>query len=802
MIRQTKDNIFYLGTAHTSYLFHILPGGIAEHLHYGARLVPEDTELSDGTLGMIAQGLKDKQHYPGGCMVQYSAETGPLCLESICTELSSTGKGDVRDPMVEVMFTDGVTTCDFVYEGAQILTEKHAMEELPASTDCKEELAVHYVERSTGLQLTLYYAVFYDTDVIVRSACLTVPEKAASVTVRRLMSAQLDLHASGYSFITFHGHWADEMHRTDALVRAGRVVNDSGRAGVSGNRSNPFVMIAGEDTTEDHGGCIGVHLVYSGDHYEALSSDGFDTSRFLTGIQPEGFSWTLGPGESLQTPEAVFCYSGEGFCGMSRQMHAFIRRHILRGEWRDKPRPILLNSWEANYFKFNEGGLIKQARAAKDLGIELFVLDDGWFGARDDDTSSLGDWTANTKKLPGGLKGLSDRIHAMGLSFGLWVEPEMISERSELYAKHPDWAVRAPGRDHSTGRSQMILDLTRREIQDHIIAEMTRVFNEGHVDYVKWDMNRIFSDRYSPSLSADRQGEFGHRYVLGLYRVLRTLTERFPKVLFEGCASGGNRFDLGMLTYFPQIWASDDTDAICRVDIQRGYSYGYPLSVLGAHVSASPNHQTLNRTPLETRFAVAAFGCLGYECDPCDLPAEEKSAVRKQIAWYKEWRRVFFTGEVYRLKGDAIAVVSPDPADGRAVALLLQRENRPNRPFMQLEMKGLKDGTLYHVTNEPVPVHMRDFGSLANMVSPVHIREGGWVQALGDRFYHMPTDTEDQTLPGSVLCSAGIRLLPNYGGTGYGEGTRLFRTSDARLLLFTPVRALPAPSESGEDKEA
>ena len=403
----------------------------------------------------------------------------------------------------------------------------------------------------------------------------------------------------------------------------------------------PFVMISRADTTEEFGACIGINLIYSGNHYEALSADGFDKSRFLTGIQPAGFSFRLSPGETFETPEAVLCFSPEGFGGMSRAMHRFVRRHIARGYWRDRERPVLLNSWEANYFRFDERGLIRQAKSARDLGIELFVLDDGWFGTRDDDRSSLGDWTENRKKLPGGLARFSEKLHAMGMQFGLWVEPEMISERSTLYAGHPEWAVRIPGRTHALGRNQMILDLTRSDVQIWLIDEMTRVFSEGQVDYVKWDMNRIFSDCFSVELDADRQGEFAHRYVLGLYRVLGALTERFPRVLFEGCASGGNRFDLGMLSFFPQIWGSDDTDAICRADIQRGYSYGYPLSAVGAHVSASPNHQTLNTAPMETRFAVAVFGCLGYECDPCDLSGEEREEIREQIAWYRDWRKVF-----------------------------------------------------------------------------------------------------------------------------------------------------------------
>ncbi len=792
MIR-AADGVFYLETARSSWLFRILPSGHAEHLHYGGRLFADGADVSGEVLAGTAAALGEKILNPGGGMVQYSPETGPLCPEAVNLEFSSLGKGDIRDPFVCLTYADGSGTSDFLYTGYEIRQGKHAPEGLPGALAAEdagvEELVLTCTERETGVVLTIYYAVFPETDAIVRSAALTVPADAGQgITVNRLLSTQLDFHESGLRFTTFHGHWADEMHRHDQAVTAGRSVSEGLHAGASGSRSNPFVILSEADATEEAGGCIGVNLIYSGDHYEALSSDGFDRSRFVCGIQPEGFSWQLAPGETFETPEAVMVFSAEGFGGMSRNMHRFVRRHIVRGTWRDKARPILLNSWEANYFKFDEAKLLRQARAAKDLGIELFVLDDGWFGARDDDTSSLGDWTANRKKLPGGLERLGEKIHRMGLQFGLWVEPEMVNERSELYAKHPDWAVCIPGRAHSTGRNQMFLDLTRMEVQDHVIEEMTRVFRGSGADYIKWDMNRIFSDRFSLSLPPARQGEFGHRYILGLYRVMRTLTERFPDILFEGCASGGNRFDLGILSFFPQIWASDDTDALCRADIQRGYSYGYPMSVLGCHVSASPNHQTLHRLPMETRFAVAAFGCLGYEFDPGDLSGEGRKEIREQIAWYKEWREVFFGGSLYRLRDGGMLAVSEAPGDHRAAALLLQRENRPNRPFMELKTRGLEPEVLYHVTNRQAGISAADFGSLINMMSPVHVREGSLLQGAIDRFYRLPQDAEDQILPGSALNTCGVRLAPDFAGTGYAEGTRVFRTGDARLILFEEVK--------------
>ena len=786
MIRAANGKIFYLSTDNSSYMISVRDEGYPEHLHYGERLFG-DGEISDSDLMNAAAGLAEKQLDPGGNMIQ--ARSGsPLCLERLCLEASSFGKGDISDPLLHVRFDDGSDTCDPVFERYEIIAGKSMPDGLPGAVyeedDGVEELALILKDRDSGLMITLRYAVFPHSDVIVRSTSVSAPEDMkGGVTIERIMSVQLDLHRTGLVFSSFHGHWADEMHRHDTVVGAGKAVSEGLWAGVSGSRSNPFVMISEQGASEDRGAVIGVNMIYSGDHYEALSADGFDRSRFVAGIQPESFSWRLKPGESFDAPEAVLCYSSAGFGGMSVRMHGFVRRHIVRGYWRDRPRPVLLNSWEANYFKFDAARLVSQARAAAELGIELFVLDDGWFGKRDSDSSSLGDWHADEKKLPGGLGALSAKIHALGISFGLWVEPEMVNERSELYAEHPEWAVRIPGREHAEGRNQMILDLTRTDVQDFMIEEMSRVIREASADYIKWDMNRIMSDRYSGALESGRQGEFGHRYCLGLYRVMRELVTRFPRVLFEGCASGGNRFDLGILSFFPQIWASDDTDAVCRADIQRGYSYGYPMSVLTAHVSASPNHQTLNRTPMETRFDVAVFGCLGYEFDPGDLRPSDRARIKSDTEWYKEWREVFFGGDFYRLEGDSVMAVSADRK--KACALMLQRENRPNRPFVQLKVKGLDPDLEYSYESRPVEADIKDFGSLVNTMSPIHIKDGGLIQGIASGLYKLPSAVDKGRMRGSALCACGIRLLPNYSGTGYSDGTRIFRDRDARLILFT-----------------
>jgi alpha-galactosidase len=447
----------------------------------------------------------------------------------------------------------------------------------------------------------------------------------------------------------------------------------------------------------------------------------------------------------------------------------------------------LINSWEANYFKFTETKLLKLAKAAKEAGIELFVLDDGWFGKRNDDTSSLGDWKENKDKLSSGLKGLAEKINALGLDFGIWVEPEMVNEDSDLYRRNPDFAVQLPGTANSLGRNQMILDLTREEVCVYLIEEMTRVFSSANITYVKWDMNRIFSDLYSTALAADRQKEFGHRYILGLYHVLDVLTGRFPKILFESCASGGNRFDLGMLCYMPQTWASDNTDAICRAKIQTGYSYGYPMSVIGAHVSNCPNHQTLRNTSLDTRFEVAVFGLLGYELNLSELNSEEKKSLEDQVSFYKKYRETLQFGDFYRLKdignGDCRwLTVSQDKKT--AVGLYLQTEVTPNSVYGKFKTKGLAEDRKYHFTNRRQIFNIKEFGDLINMISPVHIKKDSVAHNLIAMIKKMPGEVEDCTACGDVFNHAGVKLKPAFGGTGYNDDVRLFKDYASRLYLW------------------
>lgn len=825
-----RNNCYLLQTPHTSYLFHVLPSGHTEHLHYGASILTDamyeqllalpkfndcgeapaaDTAREqDGTndaattlLTQMKEAFCEKHASAGGNMISYSDEYNSLSLEDLPLEVSSFGKGDIRDPFILLTHANGSRTSDFVFEKAQILDGVKTPENLPgsydegrstavgAAQDKASQLIVTYKEKEYNDLLEVIYTVYPDCDVISRRAKLFSSEE--KLHIERFMSTQIDFHEVGLVFSSFHGRWADEMQRTDAVCEGGRIVNEEMAAGESGSRSNPFVMIAEADTTEDTGACYGMNLVYSGNHYASLSANGYDKSRFVSGISPTGFGWSLTKGDNFETPEAVMTYDDNGRNGMSAHMHAFVSRHIVRGKWRDQERPILVNSWEASYFNFTESSLLKLAKEASKLGVELFVLDDGWFGKRNDDKRSLGDWTVNKDKLPDGLKGLAEKINDMGMSFGIWVEPEMVNEDSDLYRAHPDWAVQVPGHAHSKGRNQMNLDLTRTEVQDYVIDAMSKVFSSANISYVKWDMNRIFSDCYSQALSPQMQDEFMHRYYLGLYRIMKTLTGNFPQILFEGCSAGGNRFDLGILSYFPQIWGSDDTDAICRCSIQRGYSYGYPQSAIGAHVSAAPNHQTLNKVPFETRFDVAVFGCLGYELNLSDLSASEKKEIADEIEFYKKWRSVLQFGRYYRLKDDRCMAVSEDGT--KAVSFLLQKESRPNRDVVTYKTQGLLEDATYHFTNRYVAIDLKTMGSLINMFTPIHIRQDGILHNLANSVVNVQNEKEDLMISGKALNNCGVRLRPKFASTGFdqdGDKIGILRTGDSRLYTMEADRVL------------
>lgn len=782
MINVNDDNLmFCLNTNHTSYAFCVSEFGVPEHLHYGGLIM-------DGVASCDAKSsLQEKYSHGRGTSVNYNRDSH-LVLEDLGLEVSSLGKGDFREPFVVLTYADGSTTSDFIYKSHELLSN-HPIDKIPGLPSSYEDedspaevLKITLTERVKKVELDLIYTVFPESDVITRRAVLRNTGDEP-VVINRLMSMQLDLDETGYQMITFGGNWAREMMMHKTSLEHGLFVNRS-ISGVSSNRNNPFVMLAGAESGETFGEVYGFNLIYSGNHYEACETGAFYRTRFVSGIEPDGFSWQLSPDEAFYTPEAVMTYSDRGYRGVSANMHYFIRHNIVRGEYKNKPRPILLNSWEAAYFNINEHKLKSLARKAADAGMELFVMDDGWFKGRDNDKTSLGDWVADTKKLPHGIRHLSDGIHEMGLLFGIWVEPEMVNEDSDLYRAHPEWAMKAPSRDHSLGRNQCLLDLTNPFVVQYVIDAMTNVFEGNGIDYVKWDMNRMVSDLFSGVLTPERQGETHHRWMLGLYEILDTLMGRFPRILFEGCASGGNRFDLGMLCYFPQIWASDDTDAMMRTKIQQGYSYGYPMSVVSAHVSDCPNHQTLRNTPMDTRFNVAAFGLLGYEINLCEIKSEEYEQIKEQVAIYKQWREVFFSGDFFRM-GHEWMVVSKDRK--KAVAMIWNELTNPNDFHLRLKTVGLDEKLMYHFYNQKKRYDLKQFGDLINHVAPIHVKKDSLLHNTISKFVKMDGELEDYVVSGMQLNNAGVRLSQAFGGTGYEGNTRLYQDFASRMYFCEAV---------------
>jgi len=774
------NSCMFLHTQNTTYAFGIMPTGHLEHFYYGKRISGNDTT-----------GLTEQTAFLCGNGIAYSKEHSQICLENQALEVSGYGVGDIREPFIEMEYADGSVTNDFIFISSKIVSGKTALKTLPYATGTKEnceQLILTLKEKEHEIYLEITYSVYEKFDVIVKSATI-INKSNNNAILTRLMSNQLDFCDGDFIFHTFNGSWASEMHHTSTPLTGARLVNST-TAGTSSNRANPFVMLATSETTENCGECYGLNLVYSGNHYTSVEQNYYGKVRLVSGINPTNFKWLLTPKASFEAPEAVLTYSSNGFNGISKNMHTFIRQFIVRGTWQYKERPVLLNSWEACYFNINEKKLIELAKTGSKIGIELLVMDDGWFGTRNDDTSSLGDWEANTKKLPGGIKRLSQKITKLGLKFGIWVEPEMVNENSNCYTKHKDWAVLNKNRTQSLGRNQMLLDLCNPEVQRYIIEEMTKVFSSGSISYVKWDMNRIISDSYSPYLGEKHQGEFFHRYYIGLYHVLDTLMTKFPDILFEGCSAGGNRFDLGMLCYFPQIWCSDDTDAHERVQIQLGYSYGYPQSVVTSHISSCPNHQTLRSTELETRFNVASYGLLGYELNITEIPTHDLEALKEQIKTYKTWRKTLQFGQLYRgkittkINNSTVSWTIVNQDKNKAVGFTYRALTKPNNFFLCYKANGLDTNKKYHFYNIEFKRNLKEFGSLVNIASPVHIKKGSLLESIAGKIVKLDGEKEDAYLFGDRLMNSGFKLKQAFGGTGFNSKTRIYKDFASRLYFM------------------
>ncbi len=715
-----KSQTFHLTNGRISYLMKVLPNGTLGQLYFGRAI--RDRENFDHLLEFASRPMSS-------CVFEGNPS---FSLEHCRQEYPSHGSTDFRRPAVELRQPNGSRITSFVYHSHTVAPGKPALDGLPA-TYCEQDseaetLTIRLRDELLNVSVYLNYTLFASHPALARSARI-VNEGGLELHLTHAMSLSLDLPDREYELLHFSGAWGRERHLKVRRLEQGVQSVESLR-GHSSHNHNPFVMLRRPGTDEDQGEVLGFSLVYSGNFLAQAEVDTWDTTRITLGINPFGFDWKLEPGEGFQTPEAVAVYSHQGMGAMSRTFHTLYRSRLARGEWRDRPRPILINNWEATYFNFDEDKLVSIAQAAKWDGVELFVLDDGWFGARRSDRAGLGDWIANPELLPQGIPGLAERVEALGMKFGLWFEPEMVNRDSDLYRAHPDWLLQTPGRTPSHGRNQFVLDFSRPEVVDRVHAMMADILSGAKVSYVKWDMNRSITEAYSTALPPDRQGEVFHRYILGVYDLYERLTSAFPHVLFESCASGGGRFDPGMLYYAPQAWTSDDSDAAERLKIQYGTSFCYPVVSMGAHVSAVPNHQVNRATPLSTRANAAYFGTFGYELDLNRLTSEEREQVRAQIAFMKEHRDVIQFGDFYRLlspfQGNFTAWMAVSPDRRTALVGWYKTLNEVNGPFRRLRLRGLDpalcytvDGTSAHYGDE-----LMEVGLVATDSSAGECRDG------------------------------------------------------------------------------
>lgn len=634
-----NNGCFKLDTQNTSYSFKVGPFGFLMHEYYGPT-------VSDLDLGYVYTG--NERSYMA---VPYEDKNAVCRPDELMLEYSAFGISDFRTTALRVKQGDGSRVADLRYFSHEISSGVAVPENLPHarqnSTKNAQTLKIVLKDTATNLFVNIFYTVFPDLDVITRF-CEIVNSNSLPVAVEKAASLQLDMPDTGYDFVRLLGAWAKERHIVRTAVSEG-TQGFASRRGTSSHQANPFFCICRKNADEFSGNVYGFHLVYSGNHKTELETSQYGGLRLLMGINDEGFSYVLNPDEKFTSPQALLSFSANGFSGVSHNFHHFIRENIFDARWQGVRRPLLINNWEATYCNFNEDILVDLAKTAADLGIEMLVMDDGWFGHREDDKSSLGDWVPYKKRLKNGLKPLAERINAVGMKFGLWMEPEMISEDSDLYKAHPDWVLSVPGRDKTLGRNQFILDIVNNTVKEHVLNTLISVLESANIEYLKWDMNRYLTEVYSATLGVENQGEAYHRFVLALYDILERLTAHFPNLLIEHCSGGGGRFDTGMLYYSPQIWTSDDTDPAERVEIQFGTSLGYPVTSMGSHLSASPNHQTGRVSDFDTRADVAFCGTFGYELDINKLTAEEQEKIKQQCAFYKENYNLINFGEFYRI---------------------------------------------------------------------------------------------------------------------------------------------------------
>lgn len=685
-----KTNLFKLDTPSVSYVMGLADGKYLGQVYFGKRLENGAADLSyllriDEPPFTPSVNLREKVSF----------------LDSFPMEYAFGGTGDFRESCIGVITESGQEGLELTYRSHRIYPGKEKLCGLPATWGGQAEtLEITLEDAPTGVQTILSYSVFADSDAIMRSVRVK-NNGTGAVYIDRVLSACLDIEDADFEVLSLHGSWARERHMQRLPLGIGSYVTESVR-GESSHQDHPFLALLTPSCTQESGEVYAMNFVYSGNFLAKAQHTQHDRVRMVMGVHPDYFRWKLEAGESFQAPEAVLVYSDRGLGGMTRTFHDLYRNHLIRSPYKDVRRPVLINNWEATYFDFDTDKLLAIAKEASALGIEMLVMDDGWFGHRNGDNSSLGDWTVNEEKIKGGLKTLVDGVKSFGMKFGIWMEPEMISPDSELYRAHPDWALRLNGREPSLCREQLVLDFSRPEVLDYVYGQISAVLRSVDISYVKWDMNRQLTDPGSSYLPADRQGEASHRHTLGVYALQERLLAEFPDLLLENCSGGGARFDAGMLYYSPQIWCSDDMDAVERLQIQEGTALIYPLSAMGAHVCCSPNHTVGRETPIDMRAAVALAGTFGYELDVTTLSEEEKERIPEQIARYKKYAPLIQGGDYYRIASyrethtyDCYEIVSKDRSE--AVVFFIQVLNEPNRRSRKIRLQGLDGQAVYDV---------------------------------------------------------------------------------------------------------
>lgn len=687
---EEKNKIIKLDTPDTSYVMGVADGYLG-HAYYGKKI--ETTEL-----GYL---LRAEEH-PGVPSVNNREKVS--FLDSFPMEYSFGGTGDFRESSINIRTEDGQTGLDLKYEGHEIYAGKKKLDGLPATWgDDADSVDVYLRDSATNLKVVLTYTAFHSVDAITRSVKI-VNGGEQNVYLTKVLSACVDMDNDNYKLLTLHGSWARERHMQYHDIGYGSVVTESLR-GESSHQDHPFMAVMSANGNQTMGDVYGFNFVYSGDFLAKVQVNQFNVLRAVMGIHPEHFCWKLEKGQSFQAPEVVMVYSDEGLGKMTRTFHDLYRNNLIRSSWKDMERPVLINNWEATYFDFDTDKLIAIAKEASKSGIDMLVMDDGWFGHRNSDNSSLGDWFVNEDKVKGGLKNLVDEVNKLGMKFGIWFEPEMISEDSQLYKEHPDWVLRTKDRVPSLCREQWVLDLSRPDVREYVYNAVRDVLKSANIEYVKWDMNRPLADVGSTYLPADRQGELVHRHTLAVYELQERLINEFPNLLLENCSGGGARFDAGMLYYSPQIWCSDDTDAIERLAIQEGTSLIYPLSSMGAHVSDCPNHTTGRITPFQTRGDVALAGTFGYELDITKIPEEDRKQIPVQIETYRKYNQLVRTGDYYRIASwqenhlyDCYQIVSKDKSE--ALVTFVQVLAEPNIRSRKIRLQGLDAKAMYMVDDK------------------------------------------------------------------------------------------------------